>query len=457
MLFHTYVFAIFFAVVYAVFLLVRKTRLWVPWLLVASYFFYAWCNPLYPLLILYATAVDYFAVRMMAGSSRRKRWFILSLVNDLSLLGFLKYGGFVAENLTWLCLKLGLPFTVPKPGFLLPVGISFFIFKSITYTIDCYRGQLEPERNFLRYAAFVSAFPQLLAGPIERAANLLPQLRTERKVSWENITDGLSLFVTGLFKKVALADFLALYVNKVYASPGESDSLSLVLATYAFSWQIYFDFSGYTDMARGVARMMGISSTVNFNHPYLATSLRDFWRRWHISLSTWFRDYVYIPLGGNRHGTFSTYKNMFLTMVISGVWHGAAWNFLVWGFLHAVGRLFTTELEKTNFYNKTPNIVKQVWIFNYASLCWVFFRASTFSDALAVLKGIAACAVSDPRFPVLALAFGAGIWIYQLISESGIRTVFQCAPLRVALMLAMLLYMAFFVRSSSEQFIYFQF
>jgi len=457
MLFHTYVFAIFFAVTYAGYYLLKKTRFWVYWLLVASYVFYGWWNPLYLFLILYSTSLDYFAVRMMMRTERRKIWLALSVVNNLLLLGFFKYGAFAAENLTGLFAALGVPITVPAPGALLPVGISFYVFQSMSYTIDFYRGRLEPERNFFRYAAFVSLFPQLVAGPIERASNLLPQLRSERRVTWENVTDGLTLFVLGLFKKVALADFLAIYVNEVYGNPAGHDGLAMVMATYAFAWQIYFDFSGYTDMARGVARMMGINLMVNFNHPYLATSLRDFWQRWHISLSTWFKDYVYIPLGGNRGGKFNTYRNMFLTMVISGLWHGAAWNFVLWGFVHAVGRLLTTELEKTEFYRKIPKIIKQIWIYHFVCVTWIFFRAESLADSVLILKTIARFGLTDPRVPLVAALFCAGVWAYQFVSESGLRRVFEYAPVRVATMVCLLLYILFFVRSSGQQFIYFQF
>lgn len=458
MLFHTYTFAIFFAIVYTGFLVLRKTRFWIHWLLAASYFFYGWWNPFYLLLILYSTTIDYVSVRLMESDPRRKKlWFALGVTSVLFLLLFYKYSGFMIENLNFLIAAAGIRGSIPKPGFALPVGISFFTFQSLSYIIDCYRGELAPEKNFIRYAAFVSLFPQLVAGPIQRASHLLPQMQSQRTVSLVNVTDGLSLFVVGLVKKVAFADFLAMYVNKVYASPGDFDSLALLMATYAFAWQVYFDFSGYTDMARGVARMMGIDLSVNFNHPYLATSLRDFWRRWHISLSTWFRDYVYIPLGGSRRGTANTYKNMFLTFVISGVWHGAAWTFFIWGALHGLGRLLTAELEKSSFYNRIPDLVKQFWVFNFVALCWIFFRAATLSDAWTILTGIARCRLVDPGFPLAALVFIAAVWAYQYLSESRMKTVFQFTPVRVGLVASMLLYVAFCVRSSGAAFIYFQF
>ena len=224
------------------------------------------------------------------------------MTNNLCLLATFKYAGFLTENLNALLAALGGRYVIPVPDWLLPVGISFYTFQSMSYTIDCYRGRIQPEPRFVRFATFVSLFPQLVAGPIQRASNLLPQLQQEQKITRADVTDGLSLFLVGLFKKVALADYLALYVDKVYGAPGQYQGPALLLATAAFGWQIYFDFSGYTDMARGIARMMGYKLMLNFNHPYLAQGLGDFWSRWHISLSSWFKDYVYIPLGGNRGG-----------------------------------------------------------------------------------------------------------------------------------------------------------
>ncbi len=220
----------------------------------------------------------------------------------------------------------------------------------MSYTIDAYRGTIKTERSFIRFLTFVSFFPQLVAGPIERAGNLLPQLQNTPPITRQDITDGLSLFLVGFFKKVALADYLARYVDVVYGNPGKFEAAALVLATFAFGWQIYFDFSGYTDMARGIALVMGFHLMLNFNNPYTATGLGDFWNRWHISLSTWFKDYLYFPLGGSRHGNLRTYFNMFVTMVVSGIWHGAAWTFVIWGALHALGRCCTRELEFTRFY-----------------------------------------------------------------------------------------------------------
>ena len=457
MLFHSWHFALFFAVVYLGYLPLRGRKLCLWWLLIASYVFYAWWNPLYLLLIAYSTLLDYTVVVMMARARQKKPWLAVSIVNNLLLLGFFKYGSFVAESLNLLLARSGIPLQIPAPGVLLPVGISFYIFQSMSYTIDFYRGDVERERSLVRYAAFVALFPQLVAGPIERARNLLPQLATKRSVSPRQVSDGLSLFLVGLFKKVALADYLALYVDRVYAAPELFDSLSLMLATFAFGWQIYFDFSGYTDMARGVARMMGYDLMLNFSHPYLATSLGDFWNRWHISLSSWFRDYVYIPMGGNRHGRTSTYRNMFLTMVISGLWHGASWSFVAWGTVHGAGRLLTRELERHRIYKeRVPRFVKQLWVFGFVTFAWIFFRAESLESAVVILRRILAGGFGDPSFPVVALLLCLTVWAYQLLCESRARFVLEWSPVRIALAFVMILVLIFSA-PSHEPFIYFQF
>ena len=438
------------------------------WLLAASYFFYGWWNPLYLFLIIYSTALDYYVGLKLDRLSRRgtqikgvwqskKMWLTLSVVNNLFLLGFFKYAGFVTDNLNTLFSWLHLGLAIPPPGILLPIGISFFTFQSMSYSIDVYRRQFQAERNFIKFATFVAFFPQLIAGPIERAKSLLPQLQRARRISATDVADGLSLFVVGLFKKVALADFLAIYVDKIYSDPTNYGSLSLICATYAFAWQVYFDFSGYTDMARGLAGAMGIRLTLNFNNPYTATGLRDFWRRWHITLSTWFRDYVYIPLGGNRRGKNRTYLYILLTMVVAGFWHGAAWKFVLWGALHALGRVFTGDLEKTTLYEKIPRIVRQLLTFHFICFTWVFFRAESLSDAVLILQRIFTGTASSPEVPVVMFAIIAAVWLYQLIFSSRAKNILDMRPLRIVLMLLILIYLMIFTVAGHESFIYFQF
>jgi len=461
MLFHSWHFAVFFLVTYFVYLALRRTGFWLHWLLAASYFFYGWWNPLYLLLIAYSTAVNFYAVVLMQRGRRKRLWLVVGVINSLAVLAFFKYAGFVAQNLNVIFSWLELPLAIPDPegaGILLPVGISFYTFQSLSYTIDFYRGRLDGEPSLIRFATFVALFPQLVAGPIERAGNLLPQLTEKPALSRTHISDGLSLFLVGLFKKVALADYLALYVDQVYAAPGLHDGGALLLATFAFGWQIYFDFSGYTDMARGVAKTMGFELMLNFRNPYLADSLGDFWQRWHISLSTWFKDYVYVPLGGNRKGAFNTYRNMCLTMVISGLWHGAAWGFVIWGALHAVGRCLTRELEQTGFYrDRVPRIVKQLLVFAFVTFCWIFFRAESLSDAGLIVLRIFTSGFSDPRFPLLMLSMILSVWIYQFVFESRYRKVVSAAPVRVGIAVLLTLYLCVSSGGTVSEFIYFQF
>jgi len=460
-LFHTWIFVAFFAVAYTGHLVLRRTRWRNPWLLAASYVFYGWWNPLYLALIVRCTVMDYAAVLLMARTRRawlKKLWLAVSVATNLAVLALFKYAGFITDNLNALLAGLNVPYALPAPSFLLPVGISFYTFQSMSYTIDYYRGRIEAEPDLIRFATFVSLFPQLVAGPIERATNLLPQLRRPQAICRKDVADGLSMFVVGLFKKLALADYLALYVDRVYDAPAHHGPAALALATFAFGWQIYFDFSGYTDMARGVARMMGFRLMLNFNNPYLATGLGDFWRRWHISLSTWFKDYVYIPLGGNRHGQARTYVNMLATMLISGLWHGAAWTFVIWGALHGVGRVLTRRLESTAFYrDKVPRCLKRAMVFIFVTFAWIFFRAHSLNDACLIVTRIFSAGGQGPQFPLLALALVAAVWAYQLLWESKVKPVLRLAPVRVALVVMMILYLAMVPGAQGQPFIYFQF
>jgi alginate O-acetyltransferase complex protein AlgI len=533
MLFHTWPFLVFLMVVLPVFFALRKTRLWLPWLTLASYFFYGWWNPYYLLLVVYSTVLDFCLVALMdhcprqgqkvdvqsrltrlhfedrllkwafmgaslgaitglslafvgprtlrptmavlsllvllmalgALFSSRRIWLLISVVNNLALLLFFKYARFVVENLNgilkWLHAGLALPdpSTLMPFGFeyLLPVGISFFTFQSLSYTIDFYLGNVERERNFLRFATFVCFFPQLMAGPIERARHLLPQFRQFPPVLVQNFTDGASLFLVGLFKKLALANYLSFYVERIYENPATQSASALVMGTVAFGWQIFFDFSGYTDMARGVAKVMGFNLILNFNNPYLATGLGEFWKRWHISLSSWFRDYVYIPLGGNRKGDLAMYRNLFITFVISGIWHGAAWTFLIWGALHALGVMITRELERSEFYRaQVPRLLKQLGVFVFVSFTWIFFRASSLSEALLIVRRIFTGAWTDPQMPLLMMGLVTMVWVYQLCYESRWRTLLQTGLVRVGVAVAMVVYLTL-CASGGGAFIYFQF
>ena len=491
MSFHTWVFFVFFLIVFPVFLLLRRNNAAMNvWLMIASYTFYGWWNPWYLLLLFATSAIDYLMVLLMdRKQGTRKLWLIISLVSNFGFLGYFKYSTFITDNINFLLLKMGFSYGLYDPAaypnwllgrgladprlwlfteIILPIGISFHTFQSMSYTIDAYFRTIKTERSFIRFLTFVSFFPQLVAGPIERAHNLLPQLQRTPQVNWQRITDGLSLFLVGFFKKVALADYLGIYVDLVYGDPKSKDlstilahqAPALILATIAFGWQIYFDFSGYTDMARGIAEMMGFRLMLNFNNPYTATGLGDFWNRWHISLSSWFKDYVYFPLGGSRGGAWRTYRNMFITMVVSGIWHGAEWGFVIWGALHAVGRCLTRELERTSFYKeRIPRLVKQMLVFAFVTFTWIFFRAETWEKSWLVIKRIFTTPWVDPRFPLLLAFLVLAVWIYQLVFTSGSRLalVLEMQTVKVGLALAMIAYLLIVAQPSTRAFIYFQF
>jgi D-alanyl-lipoteichoic acid acyltransferase DltB (MBOAT superfamily) len=447
----------------------RDRFLWIAWLvslllgigLACS----AWLGPpaLRPTLIAFATLV--FLMAAGAWLSSRRGWLLISIVNNLALLLFFKYARFVEENLNGVLAWLGSSWQLPDPAtlmppgwqYVLPVGISFFTFQSMSYTIDFYLGRVERERNFIRFATFVCFFPQLMAGPIERARQMLPQFRRAPEFRLENLTDGASLFLVGLFKKVALANYLAPYVDRVYDNPAACGPTALALATLAFAWQIFFDFSGYTDMARGIARAMGFHLVLNFNNPYLATGLGEFWTRWHISLSSWFRDFLYVPLGGNRRGAIITYRNLLIVFLVSGIWHGSAWNFAIWGLLHAAGVMLTRELERSPFYrDRVPRAVKQAWVFLYVCFAWIFFRASTLSDATLIVRRIFGALWERPQMPALMLVLVGSVWFYQWAYESRFRGLLRYAPLRVGLAAAMMIYLTL-CSAGGQAFIYFQF
>jgi len=460
MLFHSIDFLVFFAVVLPVHLLLRRTRFMNAWLLLSSYFFYAWWNPLYLLLIIGTTIVDFYVVRRMEQSPRKKAWLSLSLLSNLGALVFFKYIRFFTENLNAILELAGIPLSLPVLDPVLPLGISFFTFQSISYAIDVYRGDFPAEQNLIRYATYVSFFPQMISGPICRAGSLIPQLRSVPAVSIAHATSGASLFLCGLFKKVAIADWLGMYVDRVYAAPENFQSPALIMGTFAFAWQIYFDFSGYTDMARGIARVLGFHLTQNFNAPYTASDLGDFWGRWNITVSTWFRDYVYIPLGGNREGRLKSVRNILLTMVTSGVWHGASWSFVLWGIVHGVGRVATRELGfLSSLIGRMPRFVQQAGVFLFVTFAWIFFRARTVGDGCLIVLRILTSGFADPRFPVLLLVPIGVVWIYQLLEnrETPAPRFWDRLPIRVGIAFFMIAYLALVSQPSAQSFIYFNF
>jgi alginate O-acetyltransferase complex protein AlgI len=400
MLFNSLHFLVFFPLVVGLYFSLPP-RWRTPLLLLASYYFYMSWRAVYALLLLATTLLDYYSgYRMSQLLTKRARrpYLYLSLASNLGTLFVFKYFNFFRDSVLQLAEAFHLPHCAgPTLGLLLPVGVSFYTFQSVGYIIDVYQGRLEAERNLGRFALFVAFFPQLVAGPIERGGHMLPQFRRVHTFEYARVVSGLRLMAWGLFKKVVVADRLALLVNPVFNNPRQHpEGPLLLLATLAFTFQIYGDFSGYTDMARGAARVLGFDFNLNFRQPYLSASVPEFWRRWHISLSSWFRDYVYIPLGGSRVAPARAYANLLAVFLISGLWHGANWTFLVWGGLHGLYLVASTwarplkeKLAQLSGLAAHPRL-RRAWgvlvTFGLVAYAWIFFRANTFGDAVFISR-----------------------------------------------------------------------
>lgn len=373
MIFYSPEFVIFFAAILGSFFFFRSNSLRKAVLLAASYYFYAYWDWRFLGLILISTGVDFVVGAKLAETSdrrQRKMLVIISLMVNLGLLGFFKYYNFFIDSLRPIIEGLGMNATTLD--ILLPVGISFYTFQTLSYTLDIYRDQLKPQKNLLDFALFVAFFPQLVAGPIVRAAHFLPQLREYKPLTRANFYMGLQIFVYGMFKKVFLADRLAMFSDHVFANAGAYDCVTTWLAAGAFLTQVYFDFAGYSDMAIGAARILGYDLGVNFNFPFFSRGINEFWRRWHISLSTWVRDYIYFPLGGNRKGPIRAYLNSFIAMTLCGLWHGATWNCVIWGALHGVGTVVNAAWTRSGRGGSESPVVKVAsWALTMAFLVTV--------------------------------------------------------------------------------------
>jgi alginate O-acetyltransferase complex protein AlgI len=398
MQFNSLEYLIFFPFVVALYFTLPQRFRWVL-LLTASYYFYMCWKAEYAVLLLVSTVVDYWAALRMGRSDHRRgrrKYLIVSLISNLGLLFSFKYLNFFNESSRTLFDSLNIFYGVPTFDILLPIGISFYTFQTLSYTIDVYRGDRSPERHFGIFAVYVSFFPQLVAGPIERSTHLMPQFFEKHSFEYNRAAEGLRLMLWGFFKKIVIADRLAVYVNQVYNHPGDFSGGPLILATYFFAFQIYCDFSGYTDIARGSAQIMGFRLRENFRRPYFAKSVIEFWQRWHISLSTWFRDYVYGPLGARCKPKWRWYHNLMVVFVLSGLWHGANWTFVIWGALHGTYMVVSAATRRTrqrvraSFHlDNHPTLLKwfQVGItFHLVLFAWVFFRANSLSDALLILR-----------------------------------------------------------------------
>jgi len=485
MLFNSTAYLFFLPTVFALFWLIKFKYRWII-LLIASYYFYMSWNPQLVVLISGTTLISYATSLWIESTSdkrKKKLYMAIGVISSLIVLFYFKYFGFflsIVSDLSSLLFQ-------KDPGFaiklLLPVGISFYTFQTLSYVIDVYRGDIKAERHLGYYALFVSFFPQLVAGPIERPQNLIPQLRKETFFKYEEASYGIKIMAWGFFKKMVIADYIALSVNEVYNHVGAYNGFALVIATFLFAIQIYCDFSGYTDIAIGSAKLFGYHLMKNFDSPYFAQSIREFWARWHISLSTWFKDYLYIPLGGNRVSFKRHLLNLFLTFLISGLWHGANWTFILWGAMHGTFMVIETVIYRLT-KNKTPNKAMPAWLkttlktiltFTLVLISWVLFRSNTLEDALYVYgsmfsgitspltylqNGWAALRFSDPDWIRITLILTL-LFVFDFSNlKTDLLQRIQSRPLlqRTAIYLFIgLLMIMTYTSVSSKAFIYFQF
>ncbi len=398
MWFNSFNFLAFFGVIYAFYLILSR-RYQNYWLLAASYFFYAYWDWRFVALLMTSTFIAYFFGLQMHTATdpgRRRLLLLVSLCAQLGILLTFKYFNFFAESLRPLLVFAGISQEWTFLQVVLPVGLSFYTLQTISCMVDIYRGRTEPTRNIANFALFLSFFPKLLAGPIERASPLLRQVESSRTITYSGVREGLWLILLGYFQKLVIADNMVLYTEPIFAQPENAVGIKVLVALYAFAFQIYGDFAGYSNIARGMSKLLGFDLTLNFHHPYFATNPSDFWRRWHISFSTWLRDYVYIPLGGNRHGTLSTYRNVMLTMLLGALWHKAAWNFVAWGAFHGVlvigHRMLQSPLKSLAPQGR---VAARLWkvgalavFFHLTCLGWLLFAVRKLSDAPILLSGM---------------------------------------------------------------------
>lgn len=434
---------------------------WTGWLiLLGAIILVAIANQLYPRCV------------SLSEEKRRKIFLWVSIFANLVILGFFKYFNFFIDSAVFVVRATGIPAEFLHLNLVLPAGISFYTFKAISYAIDVYKGKMEASNNLLDFALFWAFFPPLLAGPIDRASQLLPQLSNPRKLSFQQSAEGIFLILFGLFKKVAIADGVASSVNVIYETKGAVSWIDVVLATFLFAVQIYCDFSGYSDMGRGVSKLFGVELIVNFNLPYFSKDPSEFWRRWHISLSTWLRDYLYIPLGGNRQGERKTYQNLMTTMVLGGLWHGAAWNFVLWGFyqgtLLSIYRAFTPKTTKHTFSNQGLNLLyegaKIVFFFAITCYGWLLFRATTVSQIVEFTKilflDLGNFSLSMPKPPLSALLgipLLIGYEVIEYITGSPDFSGRLPTPVRAGLYATLIFILLMGTSNAPAQFIYSQF
>ena len=431
--FNSLSYAIFLPIVFMIYWRVPHRFRW-GLLLLASYYFYMSWNPQYIVLILGTTIVSFFAaifIEKYKEQRMRKYVLILASVVCIAVLFFFKYYNFFSNSLVIVLKSIAIDLHPATLDVLLPVGISFYTFQTMSYMVDVYRGDVKAERHFGEYATFISFFPQLVAGPIERTRNLLPQIKSVKNFNYEEAAYGLRLMAWGFFKKLVVADNAAIYVDAVYASLDKCTGFDLLTAVLLFTFQIYCDFSGYSDIAIGTARLLGIKLMTNFKSPYLSASLKEFWGRWHISLSTWFRDYLYIPLGGSRCSRFRHSMNLMITFLVSGLWHGASWTFVFWGGIHGLVQVIENQIgwNRTN-KNGLNRVLSILSIFIICNIAWVFFRAETINDAMFIIGNL----VIDLRTPAQFLDSGIDLHkngIFKVLIAATIVMVYDWKSLKM--------------------------
>ncbi|MBQ7577705.1 MAG: MBOAT family protein [Synergistaceae bacterium] len=475
MLFNSFQYGIFFPIVFAIYWGLPDKFRW-PVILISSYYFYMSWNVKYVVLILFTTIISYFAAllieRYRDNQPAKKFILVFSLIACLGVLFVFKYYNFFAQSFVSFMDLFAIKLHPATLKLLLPVGISFYTFQTLGYVIDVYRGEAGAEKNFGIYAAFISFFPQLVAGPIERTNNLLPQIKAKHVFNYEQASYGIKLMTWGFFKKLAIADTLATYSDRVFNHVHSYQGFALILAALFFTIQIYCDFSGYSDIARGCAKMMNIDLMENFRSPYFSASIKEFWSRWHISLSTWFRDYVYIPLGGNRVNKFRHCLNLMITFIISGLWHGANWTFVIWGAVHGLAQVIE------NFFTRPKSLraLRVMMTFTFVSLAWIFFRANNVSEALYIfsnlftginnlweyfaINGYKVLIISNfKKFRIIVAVMALIIWDYASLKHDVINfmTSQKNFIVRYAFYFVLLTVLTLFRTAETTEFVYFQF
>ncbi len=471
MVFNSVTFLLFFILFFFVYWFVANSKLRAQNILIllASYIFYGWWDWRFVFLLILSTIIDYvFGLAIAQTHTRRKLYLWISILNNLVILGFFKYYNFFADSFQTMFSGLGVMIHPYMLDIVLPVGISFYTFHGMSYVFDIYNGKIEPTRYFIDYAVFVCFFPLLVAGPIERASHLLPQVVKPRSFQKEQAMDGMRLIVWGLFKKIVVADNLALIVNQIFANDDQYQGSTLLLGAIYFAFQIYCDFSGYTDIALGTAKLLGFELLTNFKFPYFSRDIAEFWRRWHISLSSWFRDYVYIPLGGSKGGKWNALRNIFVIFLLSGFWHGAKWTYIVWGAYHAMLYVPLFVLNINRRYNEQivafekvlPSLKEGFQIvltFTLVTIGWVFFRSGSLAESFHYFQGIPKGLFSWPEFSD-ALPLVGVFLLLDWFSRKDERRPHTFVPATVYVFV-MIIILLIFGKGSNEniEFIYFQF